>query len=120
MQLTEERMNYISNIINNQEGQNYPCSNQIVTCGFISTEKKWNKFVEKFKLAGEIKLLTKQRIFLSDGTQWRFLDIDKTNFRSVRGLRYYKIKVDKSIDAGTFEMSIMPYCSLYCKEIEWI
>ena len=119
MRLTEERMNYISSFINNQEGQNYPCSNQIVTCGFISTEKKWNKFVEKFKLAGEIKLLTKQRLFLSDGTQWRFFDINTTKF-TFRGVRYYKIKVDKSIDADIFEERILPYCSFYCKEIEWI
>ena len=120
MQLTEERMNHISDVINNQDGQDYPCSNQIVTCGFISTENKWNKFVEKYKSTSEIKLLTKERLFLSDGTQWRFLDINKTNFHSIRGLRYYKIKIDKCIDVDTFEMCIMPYCSFYCKEIEWI
>lgn len=37
--MTEKEMKLFSEKINKQEGRNYPCSNQIVVCGFFSTEE---------------------------------------------------------------------------------
>ena len=34
--LIQEEMNRISNYINKQKGQSYPCSNQIVICGIVT------------------------------------------------------------------------------------
>ena len=38
----------ISDFFNNQEGQNYPCSNQIVICGFVTEDNsKWKEFINQ-------------------------------------------------------------------------
>ena len=44
--LTYEEQHKIEEQINNQEGQNYPCSNQIVTRGFFSTRESGMTFVK--------------------------------------------------------------------------
>lgn len=42
-----------------QEGQNYPCSNQIVVCGFCTSDfKKWEEFRDNQK-----DYIKKQKIF---------------------------------------------------------
>ena len=39
---------------------------------------------------------------------------------SVRGYRYYKIKVDNNIDRKFLEQIILPCCAHYCCSFEWI
>lgn len=41
----EEEMKLISEKINKREERKYPRSNQIVVCGFFSTDEDWNNFV---------------------------------------------------------------------------
>lgn len=58
--MMEEEMKLISEKINKQEGRKYPCSNQIVVCGFFSTDEDWNNFVnnnlDKIKIRQKIEL----------------------------------------------------------------
>lgn len=50
MKINDIEINEISEWINNQEGQNYPCSNQVVICGFFGTREQWEDFVFKIKI----------------------------------------------------------------------
>lgn len=113
--MTEKEMKLVSERINKQEGRNYPCSNQIVVCGFFSTEEDWNNFVTAN--LDKIKIRQKDRIVLANKENW--YHFNHLNY-SERGYRFYKIKVSRDIECEIFLNCIYPYCSLYCKEIEWI
>ena len=113
--LTIEEMKHISKIINNQEGRNYPCSNQVVTCGFFASRDEWTEFCNQYKY--KTKYITKDSIVFEDGERWNWFSINSYN---CRGYRFYKIKVSRMIDRNMFMNNIYPYCSFYCKEIEWI
>lgn len=113
--MMEEEMKLISEKINKQEGRKYPCSNQIVVCGFFSTDEDWNNFVNNN--FDKIKIRQKDRVIFANKEQWYYFDY--TNY-SQRGFRFYKIKVSCNINREIFLNCIYPYCSLYCKEIEWI
>ena len=114
--LTIEEMNHISNAISKQKGQKYPCSNQIVTCGFFASKEEWEKFcnINKHK----IKYTAKDCIGFEDGEKWRWYPDYNTG--SIRGFRFYKIKVSRDINKQVFLQGIYPCCAIYCKEIEWI
>lgn len=114
-QMTEEEMKLISERINKQEGRKYPCSNQIVVCGFFSTDEEWNNFVNNN--LDKIKTRQKNRVIFANKEQWYHFDY--INY-SQRGYRFYKIKVSRNVNRELFLNCIYPYCSLYCKEIEWI
>lgn len=113
--MTEEEMKLISERINKQEGRKYPCSNQIVVCGFFSTDKEWNNFVNNN--LDKIKTRQKDRVIFVNKEQWYHFNY--INY-SQRGYRFYKIKVSRNVNRELFLNCIYPYCSLYCKEIEWI
>ena len=113
--MTEEEMKLISERINKQEGRKYPCSNQIVVCGFFSTDEEWNNFVNNN--LDKIKTRKKDRVIFANKEQWYHFDY--INY-SQRGYRFYKIKVSRNVNRELFLNCIYPYCSLYCKEIEWI
>lgn len=112
----KEERDKISNWINNQKGQFYPCSNQVVCCGFVSDDNyKWHDFIEENK--ENIEKLTKRDFILKNKERWVKIPISE----SVRGYRYYKIKVDRNIDDINFlEQIILPCCANYCCELEWI
>ena len=114
-QMTEEEMKLISERINKQEGRKYPCSNQIVVCGFFSTDEEWDNFVNNN--LDKIKTRKKDRVIFANKEQWYHFDY--INY-SQRGYRFYKIKVSRNVNRELFLDCIYPYCSLYCKEIEWI
>lgn len=113
--MTNEEIGIISERINGQDGRKYPCSNQVVVCGFFSTEEKWNRFVQDNKNC--IQEQRKREIKLSNNERWCYFDMNSFLFK---GYRFYKIKVDKDINREVFYKCIYPCCSLYCKEIEWI
>lgn len=114
-QMTEEEMKLISERINKQEGRKYPCSNQIVVCGFFSTDEEWDNFVNNN--LDKIKTRKKDMVMFANKEQWYHFDY--INY-SQRGYRFYKIKVSRNVNRELFLDCIYPYCSLYCKEIEWI
>lgn len=113
--MTEEEMKSISGKINKQEGRKYPCSNQNVVCGFFSTYEDWNNFVNNN--LDKIKIRQKDRVVFSNEERWYHFSY--ANY-SCRGYRFFKIKVSRNINREIFLNYIYPYCSLYCKEIEWI
>lgn len=113
--MTEVEMKLISERINKQNGRKYPYSNQIVICGFFSTKEDWNNFVNDN--LDRIKIQRKDEVIFENKERWcHFSYIDY----SQRGYRFYKIKVSRNINREIFLDCIYPYCSLYCKEIEWI
>lgn len=116
--MTEKQKYDIFKCINSQEGQNYPCSNQIVCCGYFSSEENWQKFCEKNKDLILYKI--KDKIKLKNGEVWRFFNYIFFS-ENIRGFRFYKIKIDKNIIySPLFLHCIMPCCHTYCKEIELI
>lgn len=113
--ISKEERDKISNWINNQEGRRYPCSNQIVCCGFVTDDnEKWQNFIEQNK--DSIEKLTKREIVFDSRERWIKIPLNS----SFRGYRYYKIKVDKNIDKNFLEQVILPCCANYCCELEWI
>lgn len=113
--LTIDEMNDISDKISKQEGQKYPCSNQVVTCGFFASEGKWKEFCEENRY--KAIYVAKEHMKLEDEETWHWFSINNYN---CRGYRFYKIKVSRDINRHVFMQNIYPYCSFYCKEIEWI
>ena len=112
--LTEKEMLLISVAISKQKGQNYPCSNQIVTCGIFSSEEYWDEFCLKNEY--KMKRRTKYWIEFEYGERWTYFNPDIYPFR---GFRFHKIKVTRNINRRLFLECVYPCCALYCKEIEW-
>ena len=113
--LTTKEMEWISSRINSQEGQNHPCSNQVVVCGFFGSYEEWKEFCNNN--ANKIKYAAREIMVFEDGERWHWFSINTYN---CRGYRFYKIKVSRKIDRDVFLNNIYPYCSHYCKEIEWM
>lgn len=111
----EQRKKKISDYFNNQEGDKYPCSNQIVICGFVTKDdSKWKEFINQNK--NNIQQLREREVRFKNGEKWVRVPISE----SIRGYRYYKAKVDKNIDEKFLEQIILPCCSHYCCSFEWI
>lgn len=113
--MIEEEMKSISEKINKQESRKHLSSNWIVVCGFFSTDEDWNNFVNNN--LDKIKIWQKDRVVFANKEQW--YHFSPVNF-SQRGYRFFKIKVSRDINREIFLSRIYPYCSLYCREIEWI
>lgn len=114
----------LSQDFNNQEGQNYPCSNQIVMNGFFITDnniKLWEKFIKERNKEIDLCIAHANHVIdeiqFKNGEVWRCFKIPNYN---CRGFRFYKIKIDSSISRKEVFEKILPYCNLYCKELEWI
>ena len=102
-----------------QEGQNYPCSNQIVVCGFVALyQSDWERFAHnyKVKIARQYHSIEIKEIILKNNERWIW--INPSNY-SIRGYRFYKVLADKNINKKIIEEAILPQCSFYCKSFEW-
>lgn len=118
--LTYTEMQHIQNEINSQEGQNYPCSNQVVLCGFFGTLSDWHEFLLSKKDETE-DCSMKDYLKLKNGEIWKFFHVPKSNFDNIRGYRFYKVKIDsRLIDRKNIIENILPLCDLYCSELEWL
>ncbi len=110
----KDKREKISNHFNSQEGQSYPCSNQIVCCGVVTAnENKWNDFVKENM--NNTVMRHKDYVVLKNGELW--YRIPPTY--SIRGYRYYKIKVDTNINEDFLDQIILPCCEHYCCSFEW-
>ena len=108
----------ISEFFNNQEGQPYPCSNQNVTNGFFTEdESKWKEFLESNK--NKITELRKDSVVFNNKERWHYYH-HFSEEGHVRGFRFYKIKVDKTINKEFLMRCVLPCCAHYCCEFEWI
>ena len=101
--------------INSQKGQKYPCSNQIVICGFFGTLKDWDNFCEKMPIKPRGRM--KYEIRLTNGERWVYFSTSD-NYKC-RGYRFYKVKVPYWIDEHFFTENIYCYMINYCCEIEF-
>jgi hypothetical protein len=100
-----------------QEGQKYPCSNQIVLCGIITKDR--NKAIDFMKNKNVVKIREKRNEitwFLDNGEKWLWQNWNINR----RGYRFYKIAVDKLVDIDLFRTLIVPSCSIYCCSFEII
>lgn len=119
MKIPVRKRKELSNYFSEQEGRKYPCSNQCVLCGFFGTEEQWEDFIKSKK--NEIKIIYERgRCFRTNDERWKFFNINYIIWENCRGFRYYKLKVNKKIEAEKFYRYILPYASLYCCELEWI
>lgn len=99
-----------------QKGQNYPCSNQVVICGFIALyQSDWEKFVynNKEKI---VRQYCKEEIILTNNERWVW--INPSDY-SIRGYRFYKVLASKDINRKIIAETILPQCSFYCKSFKW-
>ena len=105
--------------INKQEGQNYPCSNQVVVNGFFGRKIFWNKFIKENK-KDIIKYYNSRFDYpyalLKNGEKWIYFE----HPMKARGYRFYKAKIDSSLSREYVLENIMPYCGYYCSELEWL
>lgn len=100
-----------------QIGRKNPCSNQIVLCGIITTDK--NKAINFMKDKNIIdKKERRDEIiwFLDNGEKWMWRNWNVNH----RGYRFYKIAVDKVIEWELFKLFVIPKCDLYCCSFEII
>lgn len=98
---------------NKQEGRSYPCSNQTVICGIVTKDK--NKALSIMAKRGAIikRQSSKHIEWELNNERWLWKDWNM----NYRGYRFYKVAIDKFIDADLFE-HIKCLCSLYCCSME--
>lgn len=108
----------LTETFNKQEGQNYPCSNQIVVCGFVALYRSdWERFVHdnKDKIARQYCNAMREEILLDNNERWVWI----VPSHEIRGYRFYKVLADKNINKKIIGEKILPQCSFYCKSFEW-
>lgn len=115
--MTHETLDYYAKYFNSQPGQKYPCSNQVVLCGIVTSDRnkaidfmKDKDFLEKRERRNQIDWL------LSNGERW----IWRTWNEACKGYRFYKIVIDRNISNELFETLIHPCCGSYCCSMEII
>lgn len=102
---------------NKQEGQKYPCSNQTVVCYIVTDDR--NKAISFIKDKNIVeKKETKNWIewTLDNGERWIWRNLNE----GCRGYRFYKMVVDRYIDADIFRYIVLPCCGNYCCSMEII
>lgn len=101
---------------NQQEGQMYPCSNQIVRCAIVVSDKDKAESIMKEK--GAVKVLEQ-----SYGIDWN-LGNEQWIWRkwgeSSRGFRFYKLILDKNVDDDLYLDVIRHCCANYCCSVELV
>lgn len=111
--LSNEEVLFIKNKINNQKGQNYPCSNQSVICGFFGKQTDFEKFKESYN---KDIIRGRKEFFWTEKECWYYFS--DTKEYSPRGYRFYKLKVPRNIDKDLFD-NIYTYCGFYCCNIDF-
>lgn len=114
--IKQEELKRIAKYFNQQKGQQYPCSNQIVICGVITRDRDKALSIMQSKNAvlvkhGKNKLEWKFNNERWIWTHWGY---------NTRGYRFYKVIVDKNIDMteDEFAFSILGSCGNYCCSFE--
>lgn len=111
-----EVLEHYKEYFNNQEGRKYPCSNQIVRC-YIATDR--DKAISYMKDKNIVNVKEGKNWIewtLDNGEIWMWRNLNE----SCRGYRFYKMAVDRHIDADIFRMIVIPCASLYCCSMEII
>ena len=105
------------NQFDNQTGQYYPCSNQIVLCGILTQDRnKALEFMRNKNIIGKREQFDRIIWILDNGEKWMWCT---WNENDRRGYRFYNLAVDRFIDINLFR-SIIPRCGRYCCSLEII
>lgn len=114
--VSKERLLHHAEYFNKQEGQRYPCSNQIVCCGVVTRDRE--KALRIMAEKGATLLITSRHRLIwelnSERWIWQFWS------ENSRGYRFYKIMIDDTITNKLFDYVIRPCCHLYCCSMEVI
>lgn len=105
-------IDYYMDHFNKQSGQKYPCSNQLVTCAIITTDR--NKAISIMEAEGAIMsypFLRDQINWNLNGEIWMWRQWNKCPL--LKGYRFYKLMVDKDISDNLFD-EIAVCSELYC------
>lgn len=106
--LKEELLEY-----NNEIGQSYPCSNQIVCRAIIySSLDKLESFIKSKNGYQTSRLLNTYNI---NGETWKAVRVPN----NARGLRFYKVYIEEDIKDEYIYNTILPYMSMYCNFVEF-
>ena len=115
--IKDEEVKRIEKEFQNSKGQKYPCSNQIVLCGYISSKEQWEDFFNSTKLQ-DIVYCSRDTIRLKNGELWKYINFKRKEFP--REYRYYKLYITRNVDEAQFYNCIYPYTGFYCKELKFI
>ena len=103
-----------ASLFNKQKGQKYPCSNQIVTCIYI-TDNPQEVYdylkLNKDNIEGLIKRAINYIEWQENNEKWIWRPITD----SIRGYRFYKVKISKNYDDDEkLRCLIIPCYYHYC------
>ena len=108
---TKEMIYGYADYFNQQEGRKYPCSNQIVTCIYITDNPQE---VYDYLNKNNIEPIRKRKDYIEwreNDEKWIWMPIKDT----IRSYRFYKVKISKDYDnKEKLRYLIIPYCGLYC------
>ena len=110
---------YIQNtikMINKQKGQQYPCSNQIVSKIIYvnKIDQKVENYLKSIGAEWVYRQKTEGAVILNN-EKWIVLSANQKN----RGYRAYEAKIDKRIDDYAFSTFICGTLSSYCHKVEF-
>lgn len=111
-----EELERFRDYYNKQEGRAYPCSNQIVRCAIVVSDKDKAESIMKEKGATKVRELL-------HGIEWN-LDNERWIWRrwgeNSRGFRFYKLILDKNVDDDLYLNVIRHCCANYCCSVELV
>lgn len=102
---------------NKQEGQKYPCSNQVVVCGVITSDRE--KALSIMEKKGAI-IKSRYSGFVKGHIEWELNNerwLWKNWNANYRGYRFYKILIDEDADENLLRFATTR-ASLYCCSME--
>ena len=112
-----EILEHYKKYFDKQIGQKNPCSNQIVLCGIITSDKnKAINFMKDKNITDKKERRDEIIWFLDNDEKWMWRNWNVNH----RGYRFYKIAVDKVIEWELFKLFVVPKCDLYCCSFEII
>lgn len=93
---------------NNQIGQPYACSNQVVCRGIVySSRERLDEFVKSKNGYRTSRLMG---TYMIDGERWKAIPATDSS----RGYRLYKAYIDTEIDDDTIQNIVLPIMWHYC------
>lgn len=99
---------------NEQKGQKYPCSNQIVTCIYITDDPQEvydYLSLNKDNIEGPIRIAIGYIEWRENNEKWIWRPVTDR----CRGYRFYKVKISKNYcDEESLKYFVLPCCYPYC------
>lgn len=116
LKINSDKLTFLERHCITKNVKNQSCDNHNLLCMYYSYDKnKFDKFIEQFYIVEHHgnSFMTK------DGERWYFYDMSQAQ-GYIRGYRFYKLKVPKTINRDIFFSSIYPWCDGTCCDIEFL